>query len=291
MKLKKTILIIFLGLLPLLSSGEEIPEIVKQDPKNLEWNWTIYSTNAPNYFAADFTKKVKVNDGTIFLPWAAFDSKSKKYTSNIFWSRINCEKNTIDSPGYFDKSFSMSIPTTYFDDQVGAIPKHMICGVMTNENKKIYGYAATSSNTHLGWYPDEVVKQNETQEIYDVTSRTYNINNRQILPLSEGMVINCSQPSLTHSKKVYLTNEQPNYWVRYFVESVCTYGKTGILADGSRAKDRVQDMVITEKLKEKEGSQVENKKMNIETAKSKCTDLGFNQKTAQFGKCVLELTK
>ena len=163
--------------------ADEIPEIVKQDPKTLEWNWSYFAkdTQATGYMA-DFTKQGKIGNGPVFLPWAGWDIKNSKWTTAMNWFRIDCENNTIDSPGAYEKGlFSSPNLTVYKDGQIGDVPRHMICGLITTDGDKIFGLSAAvteTSITYYGWIPDKIKKENIKNSLilfdlyqYDIPSR------------------------------------------------------------------------------------------------------------------------
>ncbi len=285
----KKFLISFILILSGPVIADEIPDIVKQDPMSLEWNWSYYAKDPLKTIAymADFTKQEKISDGTIFLPWLGWDFKANKFTTRLFWSRINCDKNSVDSPGVFEKGlFSEPTPTVYSENSIGAAPKHMICGITTQDGDKIFGLFANvdqSSIVWWGWTPDKIKKEDIQDSQVRFNLYQYNLVTKQ-KGFTYSYTADCSNKKIiVHSENVPaldLNNKKNLPWL-YTYNSVCAL----------RDKLSNQPAKITDFQKSEVQPVTENKKLTIEQAKVKCTDLGFEAKTEKFGNCVLELMK
>lgn len=292
----RLIVTIIISLFSLIIRADEIPEILKKDLTTLQWSWTFFGKEAskPVGYLADFTKQDKSSDGTIYLPWAAWDLKGQKWASGTVWSRINCEKNNIESLGVFENGlFSASNPIIFANNTVGAIPKHMICGVTTQDGDKIYGLMATVTETTyalFGWIPDKI-------KIEDIQGAqvTFKMHQYDIYTGNKGFsyayVADCANKKIIPKDENYpaidISDKKNGMWI-YAYNSACSLKDKLLSQPINSSKDQ---KLIEDKVNVSPKTNNERKENSIEKIKTKCTDLGFKPKTEKFGNCVLELMK
>ena len=265
-----------------------MPDIVKTDPATISWNWTEYGL-AParkETMWADYTKLFKMNDNSIYVPTANVNYVDNT-TSKISWVKINCEKNTTDLLGYYEKSsisqtFSFTYPKGIALSPHMIILNHAVCGFLNEEGKRFYKILAIAKvsgenekNPVISAYAlslDNIRKENIegskvtfqyhsydplTKKIFNTFSSTADCNNNLIF--YENMTIKLD----TLGGKPYLYN----------FNMVCS------------TRDKFANQTI-------ESPQESNdKKLSLENAKEKCTSFGLKPKTEKFGVCVLELIK
>jgi hypothetical protein len=176
------------------------------------------------------------------------------------------------------------------DDAISNVVTRMICGITTSENKKVFGYV-NMNNLFLGWYPDEVFKVSAEENNYEMISFTYNIVTGYIDSqwLKEKAKVNCSEQSIEiieSKQKFYVSNPGDLQHLPYLIESICEYGKSGLLPNGN-----IGPTIKIKNAKHDFKSQNLSNSKDIKIAKEKCLALGFKEKTEKFGSCVLELTK
>ena len=288
--------ILLILLISNISYAEEIPDIAKKDPATITWKWSMFQKDpSGNAYMADFTKQTKSSDGTIFLPWATADFKTGNWTSNLNWMRINCEQDSIENVGFFDKAtgtFKSINPLVYTGYQIGAFPKYMICGIDTIEGERIYGINTViegSSYSVWGWIPDKVKKEQIEGSVITLPTYQYDIQKRK---RGYGVLyaFDCENKKITSSElqqTIELEKKDMGLW--YIFYSACSL-KDKIQSEYSlniNSPDPVNKQTSVPQVIEKN----EIRLIAIEDAKKKCSSLGFKQQTEKFGNCVLELTK
>jgi hypothetical protein len=266
------------------------------DPENQKWNWTfIYASTEKdikfNRFT-DLTKRELLSTGRYIFPIETQSSRGKVR----YWYLADCNTMKTFALGVFAPASlyrweaGLAVfddPRLEKDDAISNIVTKMMCGIATSENKKVFGYV-NMNNLFLGWYPDEVFKVSADENNYEMISLTYNIMTGYIDSqwLKEKATVNCSEQSIEiieSKQKFYTSNPGELQHLTYLIESICEYGKNGLLPNGNIGP--------TIKIKHDVKSQNVSNSKDIKIAKEKCLALGFKEKTEKFGSCVLELTK
>ena len=305
-----------------INTDIEIPVIVKQEA--VKWNWTVISSDNDKKILTDLTKQGKTSDGSIFLPWAKWSLKDNRWASNTMWFRINCEKNTIETFGsYRNGHFSGPGGYLYKDSEfTPQIPKHMICGITTQEGTKLFGLTTRIESPNLfifGWIPEEIKKEDIQDALITFNAYGYNYNHRKnfrekalIIPTT----VDCITKKVKQKTTIDLNDGQHDYLI-YMYNSVCAF-KDNLANQTDKViveiKPQNDSAALRAKSNESKGgggydttaggydpSDATNIKptlhdkdsspLDLSSAKKKCEELGFKPKTEKFGKCVLELSK
>lgn len=292
-------LILFICLLFLSFNSFAYTPKAEIDPKNQKWNWTfIYALTENNtefQFFTDLTKREQLSKGRYIFP---IETRSTRGVVR-YWHLADCNSMKTSNLGVFVEASlyrweaGLAVfdePQLENDNSVAGLVTKMMCSITTSEAKKVFGYV-NMRGIFLGWYPDDVLKVSSDENNYEMISIHYNIFDGHIDNqwLKEKATVNCSEQSVENNEskqKFYVSNPGELHHLTYLIESICEYGKNGLLPDGN-----IGPAIRLKNAKSDSKSQNVSNSKDIKIAKEKCLALGFKEKTEKFGSCVLELTK
>lgn len=286
MKYIPSFLLVMLCVISQVAKADDVPEIVKRDGSSVQWHWTETALNNGILHGVDFTQMQKNSDGKIYLPYAQMQQSTKKWLTATLWLRIDCDKMTLEDLGsYSNGLFTRAVPFVYADNSIEALPKYMICGVMSDKNEKIYGFGVSltaDSYVSYGWMP-KTLKKSDIEGFIEFPAYPY-VPSTGVTGTPTAWITNCTSGALAAKDGPGSLNVNENgARFKYLHNSVCSYYNANYKNIPNSSSNIQQESPVVESFTKPS--------ITMDNAKSKCTDLGFKPKTEKFGKCVLELTK
>ena len=248
------------------------------------WYWSAFASTKDkndevNY--VDFTKTEKLADGKFIYPYAAYNIKEKKWVTALEWVRVDCQKRTAEGLGiYSNNVFGLaSSPPNYPFGTLGYSSMNMFCGMDSDRSALIYGVAGykvdnNSPTTAVGTMHKDIKLNSSNPSLVDLVLYAYDTNTGKT-GFYWTYTADCDKKTISTAENntTLDTNKSEFYSWRYSIQFACKFADEHL----RNLKQNKSDPVINNS--------------SLESAKAKCKNLGFKEKTEKYGSCVLELTK
>ncbi len=161
----------------------------------------------------------------------------------------------------------------------------MYCGVVAENSKVIYGIGSVDGS-ELGFFYEDIKLNSVNVNNLDMKIYHYNIFSRKLAGSYEA-TIDCNKDTLSYGtpQVLYDVNASSGRIYKYLVSTTCKYA----IAELKKITPPISNISAPSVQRKNKANREKENLGNINSAKIKCSELGFIKGSDRFNKCVLEL--